>query len=254
MKAGEDKLNRVFFTTFKLLGNLSTFYSVALNGLTDGTTKVTSELEATSEKLYMGGTLANWLTNPEKVDDFYEIMQEQKQQITKRIKQNVKRQLDATAIVFAHSILDASVYGYLEILSLASPESFRIYTDKKQVSLSDVECSSYKQLHKQKIKDLMGGTIERESLIYKLDRFHEITKPSDTQMNASHKYERGKLVKFDKARHSIVHGNDWNSYTIDFAEELFYWNLLNCYLLRLVIKKTGLKPSQEGGTKYLLGL
>jgi len=254
MKVGEDKLNRVFFTTFKLLGNLSIFYSVALNGLTHGTTKVTSEFEATGKELYMDGTLANWLTNPEKVDDFYRIMQEQKQQITKRIKQNAKRQLDATAIVFAHSILDASVYGYLEVLSLASPESFRIYTDKKKVSLSDVECSSYKQLHKQNIEDLMEGMIERESLIRKLDRFHEITKPSDTQMNSNHKYERKKLVEFDKARHNIIHGNDWNSYTIDFAEELSYWNLLNFYLLHLVIKKTGLKLSQEGGTKYLLGL
>lgn len=254
MKVGEDKLNRVFFTTFKLLGNLSTFYSVVLNGSTYGTTKVTLELEATGKELYMDGTLEKWLTNPEKVDDFYKIMQQQKKQITKQIKQNVKRQLDATAIVFAHSILDANVYGYLEVLSLACPESFRIYTDKKQVSLSDVECSSYKQLHKQKVEDLMEVTIERESLIHKLDRFHEITKPLDTQMNPNHKYEREKLVEFDKARHSIVHGNDWKSYTINFAEELSYWNILNFYLLGLVIKKTGLKLSQERGTKYLLEL
>lgn len=254
MKPGEDELNSVFYTTFTLLGNLATFYSVVLNGLPYGTAENMSQLDATGKELYEDGTLANLLMQPGKVDDFYKIMQEQKQQIHERIKNNAERQLDAAAIVFAHGVLDASVYGYLEVMSLASPESFRFCTDRKKVELSRVESISYKQLHKEKLKEMMEGKIERESLVYKLDCFHIITKPSDTQMNPSHKYEKEKFVELTDARNKIVHGNDWSNYTMDFPEELFYWNLLNFYLLRLVIETTGLKLSQEAGSKYFLGL
>jgi hypothetical protein len=254
MKTGEDELNRVFFTTLKLLGHLSTFYSTLLKGLHGGCTEQISELEATLEELHKDGSLANWLTDPGKGDEFYQILKEQKQQIYQRIQDNAKKQLDAAAIIYAHSILDASAYGYLEVLSLASPDSFRIYTEKKQVSLSDVGLKSYDQLHKEKIEEFMKKTVEYNSLIYKLDKLHEITMPTNTQMNPEHKYDRERLVKFDEARHNIVHGNDWSKYSIDFTKEFFYWNLLNFYLLRLVIEKAGLKLSQEGGSKYLLGL
>jgi hypothetical protein len=254
MKPGEDELNRVFWMTFTLLGNLSTFYSVMLNGLLYGASKQISDLEIFGEELYLDGTLASFLTKPEIVDDFYKIMKSQMQQVHQRIKQNTERQLDAAAIVFAHGILDASVYGYLKVLAIASPESFSIYTDNKKISLSDAKSSSYDQLQKNKIEEFMEGTLERSSLIYKLDILHEITKPTNTKLNKNYNYERDKLVKFDEARHNIVHGNDWSSYSIDFTKELFYWELLNWYFLRLVATKTGLKLSQEGGNKYLLGL
>ena len=254
MKIGEDELNRVFYTTLIQLGRLSTFYSIMFYGLPDGTTKQTSEMEETGKDLYEDGTLASWLTEPIKVDEFYKIMYEQKQQVQDKIKKDAKRSLDAAAIVFAHGVLDASVYGYLEVLSLASPGSFRSYTKNKQVSLSKVESKSYDQLHKETIKKFMEGTVERNSLIYKLDKIHEVAKPTNTQMNPKYKYDRERLNRFDKARHDIVHGNNWRSYSIDFTQESFYWNLLNFYLLRVVAEKTGLKISQEGGNKYYLEL
>ncbi len=254
MKPGENELNRVFWETFKLLGNLSTFYSVMLNGLPRGSDIQISELEGFSDELYINGTLAKMLTKPGKVNEFYKIIKEQKRQVHQKIQHDTKRALDAAAIVYSHGILDASAYGYLEVLSLASPDSFRTYTETKQVSLSDVSSKSYDQLHKKKIKEFMEKTVENSSLIYKLDKLHEITKPTNTNMSPEHKYERGKLVDFDKARHNIVHGNDWSSYAINFTQECFYWNLLNFYLLRLVEAKTGLKLSQEGGNKYFLGV
>ncbi len=254
MKPGEDELNHVYWTTLQLLGNLSNFYSIMLNGLPNGSDIQISELDITGDELYEDGTLASMLTEPEKVNEFYEILKKQKQQVHQRIKANAKKALDAAAIVYAHGILDASAYGYLEVLSLASSESFRIYTAGKQVSLSDVESKSYEQLHKEKIKEFMKKTVENKSLIYKLDKLHEITKPTNTQMNPEHKYERKRLVKFDKARHNIVHGNDWSNYSIDFTKEFYHWNLLNFYLLRLVVEKTGLKLSQKGGNKHFLGL
>jgi len=254
MKAGEDELNRTFWTTFKLWGKLSSFYSVMLKGLPHGADVEINELKETGEEMYKNGQLGNFLTDPSKVEDFYAIIESQMEQTHQRIKTEAKNALDAAAIVYAHGILDASAYGYLEVLSLASPKSFETYIGKRHVCLSDVGSKSYEQLYKEKIDDFMKKTVEKNSLIYKLDKLHEITKPTNTLINPSNKYDRDRLDKFDKIRHDIVHGNDWSRYSIDFIKESFYWNILNFYLLRLVVHKTGLKLSQEGGNRYLLGL
>ncbi len=71
MRTGEDELNRVFITTLKQLGNLSTFYSVMWNGLPHGTVAEIAELQATGDDLYARGVLATWLNDPSQVDSLY---------------------------------------------------------------------------------------------------------------------------------------------------------------------------------------
>lgn len=243
-------MNCAFWRTLSQLSALSTFYNIMLKGLPHGTMGHVLETEAVGEQLYKDGTLGTLLTDSKKVDEYYEMMKQQKEQLFKKMTDDAKGALDATAIVCAHGILDASVYMYLQAFSLASPESFRIYTGKKQVTLSNVESKSYEHLHAEKIREFMEGTVEKNSLIYKLDKLHEVAQPKNTQMNPDHKYDRERLVQFDKARHDIVHGNDWSSRSIDFTTEFFYWNLLNFYLLRVVAEKTGLKLSTKGSRKY----
>lgn len=245
MKSGEDELTRVFSMTFNQLGTLSTFYSVMLKGLSHGAKKQVLDMAENMDILYEDGTLASWLYEPEKVDVFYEMMEEQLDKVHLRIEDNAKKSLDAVAIVLAHSILDVSVYGYLEVLSLASPESFIVYVENKQVTLSEVGSKTHDQICTEKIKEYMEKQIERSSLIYKLDKFHEIAKPTSTKLNIDYTYDRKKLVQFDETRHDIIHKNKWTSYPIDFTKESFYWNLLNWYMLKGVVKKTGLKLSPE---------
>lgn len=245
IKPGEDELNRVFSMTFYQFGTLSTFYSVMLGGLPHGAKKQVLDMAEFADALYEDGTLASWLYEPEKVDIYYEAIEQQLDNVHQTIKDNAKKSLDAVAIILAHSILDVSVYGYLEVLSLASPESFVNYIEKKQIGLSEVESKTYEQIRNDKIKEYMEKQIERSSLIFKLDKFHEIVKPTNTQINPDYKYDREKLEQFDKTRHDIVHQNKWTSYSIDFTKESFYWILLNWYMLREVVKKTGLKLSQE---------
>jgi len=252
MPAGEDELNCVFWKSFQLLGKLSTFYSTMLHGLSHGIEIQFSELEATGKQLYEDGTLASWVKDPSKAEEFFQTIEKQKGQLFQSIKDDAKKTLDGAAIIYAHGILDASVYGYLEVLSLASPDSFGVYIEKKQVSLIDTKSKTYDQLYKEKVKEYMEDVIEKSSLMFKLDKMHEITKPSDTLMNREINYDRIKFKQFDAARHNIVHGNNWSSYSIDFTQELFYWNLLNFYLLKLVVRKTGLKLSKEYSEKYFL--
>lgn len=250
MKPGEDELNRVCWMTISQLSSLSTFYSVMFNGLPHGAKKRVLDMAEFTDELYEDGTLASWLDQPETVDEVYQVFNAQLDNTHQRIKDNTKKSLDAVAIILAHSILDVSVYGYLEVLSLASPESFINYIEKKQISLSEVGTKKYEEICNEKIREYMEKQIERSSLIFKLDKFHEIVKPANTQINPDYKYDRERLVQFDKNRHDIIHGNNWTKYSIDFVKEVNYWLLLNVYFLREVVKKTGLKLSKEGGNKY----
>lgn len=245
MPAGESEFNYVFWTTFQLLGKLSTFYSTVLRGLPRGVDLSMEEIEITGRQLYEDGTLATFLKDPSKVEETYKTIKEHIGHVYQKLKKDTKNALDGTAIVFAHGILDESVYGYLEVLSLVSPDSFISYIGKKQVCLTDIKSKTYDQLYKEKVKEYMESVVEKNSLMFKLDKIHEITKPTNTRMNRDVNYEREKINQFDAARHNIVHGNDWSSYSIDFTQELFYWNLLNFYLARLVSQKTGLKLSNE---------
>jgi len=168
MKPGEEELNRVFWTTFNQLGTLSTFYSVMKNGLPHGAKKQVREMADFADDLYRDGTLASWLYEPQKVDDLYRAIVKQTDSVHEEIKENAQRSLDAVAIILAHSILDVSVHGYLEVLSLASPESFVPFIEKKQVSISQVKSNTYEQVRDEKVKEYMEKQIDRNSLVFKL--------------------------------------------------------------------------------------
>lgn len=252
MPAGESELNYVHWTTFQLLGKLSSFYSTLLKGLPHGVDSAMSDTKKLYKQLYEDGTLATLLKDPSKVEETYKTTEERMGQLYQKLKDDTKKALDGTAIVFAHGILDAGVYGYLEVLSLASPDSFESFIGKKQVYLTDTKSKTYDQLYKEKVKEYMEDVIEKSSLMFKLDKIHEITRPANTQMNRAVNYDRDRIDQFDVTRHKIVHGNDWGSYSIDFTKESYYWTLLNFYLLKLVAHKTGLKLSNEELSKVPL--
>jgi len=243
MKA-ERKLNRVFGTTMSLLSKLSMFHSVAMEGLSHGSQAMVSDLMAVNEKMYSSGALAKWLLDPSKVDDFVRLMKEQVPSVCNRIENTTQNAVDAASIVFAHSILDACVFGYLTVTSLASPDLWEQYVLKKKIELSDFKNKSYKKVRDEKIQKFLTE-LERKSLLYKLDLLHNIAPPPAEKISDTYKYDETRLRIFDEARHKIVHGNDWSSYSFGFDTEFRYWNFLNFYLSILVAQRTGLKLSSE---------
>ena len=92
--------------------------------------------------------------------------------------------------------------------------------------MSEVESKTYEQILYEKINEYVEKQIERNSLMFKLDKFHEIVKPTNTQINPDYKYDRKKLEQFDKTRHDIVHENKWTSFSIDFTKYLRYFSAL----------------------------
>jgi len=208
------ELCRVFATTVSLLGRLSTFYTVATSGLHAGAKR---QMEANWQifvQMYQSGELSGFLKEPDKVDEYINIVKQKLPELLQNTLNTAQSSVDAACIVFAHSILDACVYGYLTVTSLSSPWSWECYVERKKIELRAYKTQSYKDLLNAEIQDLLKSKVERESLLYKLDLLHKIAPPKgDKWISMGYSYERERLVQFDETRHKIVHGNDWSYYS-----------------------------------------
>lgn len=242
----QEELDHVFGSTFSLLGRLSTFYSVASLGLSRGADKQFRELYDMHEEMYKRGELAKFFGGSNIPKEYLDFIRDRWPKVRQNIENQTRSAIDAGCIVFAHSILDASVYGYLRVTALTSPESWQCYVDKKKVELESYKTQSYEEIRNRKIQHFLESNVERESLLYKLDLLHKIAPPKGgMRLNKDYVYDRKRLSELDDVRHKIVHGNDWSFYSLDLTNELFYWDLLNWYFLGLVANKTGLKLSPK---------
>jgi hypothetical protein len=248
IEKAENELNRVFGTTLGLLGRLLTFHSVADKGLIYGVESQIEEGEATLKEMSDSGKLAQLLEDPTKTTEFEALLQSRMKELRNRTWDAAEASIEASCIVFAHSILDACAYGYLFVTSLVAPNLWDPWVEKKKIELSEVRDQSYEQLRNEKVQNFVER-VERESLIYKLDLLHKIVPPKKKISN-SYEYDRERVVKLDDTRHKIVHRNDWAFHPIDFNSEYCYWNFLNFYFLTLVIHNLGLKLSSDETGKY----
>jgi len=110
IEQAEKELNRVFGTTIGLLGRLLTFHSITDKGLVSGVESQMEELEETFREMSHSGKLAQFLKDPTKITEFEESLQSQKDELRGRIWDDAEASIEASCIVFAHSILDACVY------------------------------------------------------------------------------------------------------------------------------------------------
>lgn len=243
INSAQDELDRVFATTWWLLGKLTTFYNIATNGLFPGVRMHIEKTLQTFIQMHKSGELAELLLEPNKVDEYFKLVLNKVPKLSSNALNTAKSAVDSACIVFAHGILDASVYGYLTVTSLACPESWECYIERKKIELSSFKSKQYEQMRNDKIQDFLERTVEKSSLMYKLDLLHNITQPTTAQINPDYKYDRKCLEKLDDIRHRIVHGNEWDAGWLDFDREFFYWELLNWYFLRIVAKKTSLRLS-----------
>jgi len=240
MEKAEDKLAQTFGTTTAMLLKLGIFYKMARGGVSTGTGQY---IFKEADKLKNEMQHLRCLDDPggkkfiSALDELHLKMAEETQSV-----------IDSAFIVFAHGILESCIYDYLAVTTMACPERWERFIKKKTVEFETVRSKSFEQIRKDKIGKLLNS-VRRESLIDKLNRLHQIVPPTT---EITFPYDSKKLVKFDKARHNIVHGNDWSSYPFNFDLESAYWFLLNNYFAKLICVNTGLKLSTEKASQYLL--
>lgn len=217
MENAEQAYTRVFWWFLSRWANLDTFRQLAKDGLS----RVIPRVHATTQ-----GTVAEWLTDgsfeelficPEgmSADELVWSMLRRVggadglvSSLASATIQSQEFAIDAASLVFAHTILDTAAHEFCRIVFLVSPRHLAFLVKRKQVTLEDVEASSYDELLAVKVGGYLSG-LEKESLLCKLDVLHKLCQP-DTGFESvpGYRYDRGRIEGLDTLRHDLVHGRD----------------------------------------------
>ena len=114
--------------------------------------------------------------------------------------------LDAAALVFYHSLLDAAVFDYFRVTALHAPRDWEQDFKNSQVQLLETKNKSYDELLRAKLDERLER-LERESLLVKADRlFARCNSPAGQTTLLGFVFDRERIEQFDEQRHEIVHG------------------------------------------------
>jgi hypothetical protein len=150
--------------------------------------------------------------------------------------------LDAASLIFAHSVLDSTAFDWCRVCALAQPEDFIPYVEQKKVTLSKVqEAGSFSDILNTAIDGYLK-TLERESLIKKLDLLFALCRPSrDFVGIEKYRYDRDRIVALDNLRHDYVHRGGLGGRLPQGDDDLwFLWKTTN-FLLPLVLLRYGIR-------------
>jgi len=144
-----------------------------------------------------------YIGSPEKREESLSILA---QAMIDSVVRNAAAGTDATAVVFAHSVLDGAAFDCCRISVLAAPQDWLVEVASNQVKLTAIGSSSYQDLVRQALEKYLGS-LERDSLLVKVDRlFARCQPPAGWSPMRDYSYDGRRLVAFDDLRNDIIHG------------------------------------------------
>ena len=158
--------------------------------------------------------------------------------------------INASSLVFVHSILDNSAYECCRITLILSEDKWQKKIRNKKITFDELDKKSIDVLKKEKLSEYFKQ-FEKESLLKKIDILFEMcTPPPEFDPIINYRYDRERLVNFDKLRHKIVHDQIPENILPKGDEELYYLQQTNFLFYSLINKKYNLKFNPEH-LKYL---
>ncbi len=113
--------------------------------------------------------------------------------------------LDASSLVFAHSLLDGTVHDYCRLCAMIAPRDFLPFVGEKKLALNEIEGQSFENLLGNLIEVYLTN-LEKESLLRKADFLFQICRPpSGFAPMEGYTFSRSRLADLDALRHRIVH-------------------------------------------------
>lgn len=149
--------------------------------------------------------------------------------------------IDAASLVFAHSLLDASVLDYCKVCSIVCPRDFEPFVINKRTELKTVKEKTYDEILELEIDEYLRN-LEKESLIKKLDLLFGLCKPpAGYAPMKDYAYDRPKIIQLDDLRHSNVHGDGTIKPLLNGNEDIRYLEKTFYFLTPLVHDRYGVK-------------
>jgi hypothetical protein len=159
------------------------------------------------------------------------------------------RSVDAAAIVFSHSLLDATLYTFCSICYRARPADWFAFASERKIKVGDLLSKSALDLMMEKAK-LCLEELERESLSSKSNKLHAICKPpTKAAYIENYHFSSAELEKFDATRIGIVHGMQFKRPLQDVQATLDFALKTGLYFAVMVARKYQLQ--MHAGTDFL---
>jgi len=148
--------------------------------------------------------------------------------------------VEGASLIYAHSLIDAVAYDLCIVSSISSPSSWRMYIDQKKVNYRDVLSKSAQEIEMEMVSSYVA-TMERESLIKKIETLHAICKPPKNFSPVDeYTYNAVRLNGLDDRRHDIVHGILPLNTSVS-VSEIEFMQKTSLYLAAMVSNAFGVK-------------
>jgi hypothetical protein len=116
-----------------------------------------------------------------------------------------KQTVDAAALVFAHTLLDVALSDACWISFAAKPQDWYRFTENRKMEIGKLRAQTLDENLK-RVASEMIEQLERESMVKRLERIHEICVPQlKDKAQATRWIKFDRLERFDQLRHRIIH-------------------------------------------------
>lgn len=156
---------------------------------------------------------------------------------------------EAASLVFAHSILDATLFEFCRACAVAFPYDWMSLIEQRKVSFQELANKERFEVFVQLLDNYLIQ-LEKESLLKKADILHQITALGDAiQVPGDYMYSRDRLNNIDENRHRIIHGLQFKDAVPDAELDIDYLMRTGIYFLSIVNQKYKLRIDPQYNIK-----
>ncbi len=165
--------------------------------------------------------------------------------LTKNSTENAHAAATSAALVFAHSVADASLHDLCQLVAHQDPSRWRDLVNAKKVSIQDVANSSSQEVLSGVVTAFVQQ-LERESILKKTDMLIHVLSPSSTDAQLLLKeFDRTRLAQLDVRRHECVHSRQFSTSNGSIQSDLASLRDTIDLFIRLVCMTLGFKDVGE---------
>lgn len=215
------------------------------------------ELDSTNSYLEDVGRQAITGLNPYLNEAFSDIIADKQgldrivDEAAKRFIFKIQNYIDATSIIFMHSILEASLVDLLQITLGLSRSKWLKYIAEKTVTYGTLNDEKLEQLQNRSLQKCFNK-LKRRSIMTKCKHIFEICQETDiSSIMPRYEYNKEKLKEIDDLRHDIVHGLKIEGTIDDMNEKIEYLTKTGFYFFHVIHRTYDLTIDMDSIEKSL---
>jgi len=199
-------LTKIFMRILQRFEEIATIRRVSFYGLSQSTAKTNAAARQTAHSIANDPYFDKMFHDKKGFFDIVGGVDKMASMMAENQISTYKASIDATSIILAHSCVDAAAFDYCKIIEIVSISSWEKFIADVKMPLKEIKGKEYDKILAQKVRKFVAS-LERESLMYKIDRIFEVCQPPQGfAFITDYEFDKDRLVKLDKLRHEIIHG------------------------------------------------